>query len=63
MSLGDNTELAGDVRVGASRWLFFPNTTVTAGGERIVSMVVCCRPTSEVTAVRLISFAFRRPRV
>lgn len=36
MSLGDNTELAGDVRGGASRWLFFPNTTVTAGGERIV---------------------------
>ena len=36
LSLGDNTELAGDVRGGASRWLFFPNTTVTAGGERIV---------------------------
>ena len=37
MSLGDNTELAGAVRGGASRWLFFPNATVTAGGVRIVT--------------------------
>ena len=36
MSLGDNTELAGAVRGGASRWLFFPNTTLTVGTERIV---------------------------
>jgi hypothetical protein len=36
MSLGDNTELAGAVRGGASRWLFFPNTTVTVGTERVV---------------------------
>jgi hypothetical protein len=36
MSLGDNTEVAGAVHGGASRWLFFPNTTVTVGAERIV---------------------------
>jgi hypothetical protein len=36
LSLGDNTELAGAVRGGASRWLFFENTTITVGGERIV---------------------------
>jgi len=37
LSLGDNTELAGNVRGGASLWLFFPDTTVTVGGERIVA--------------------------
>ncbi|MEO8070988.1 MAG: aminopeptidase [Acidobacteriota bacterium] len=36
MSLGDNTELAGAVRGGASRWLFFPDTTVTVGDEKVV---------------------------
>jgi aminopeptidase len=36
MSLGDNTELAGAVRGGASRWLFFPDATVTIGDERVV---------------------------
>jgi hypothetical protein len=36
LSLGDNTELAGAVRGGASRWLFFPDTTVAVGNERIV---------------------------
>jgi hypothetical protein len=36
MSLGDNTEVGGEVRGGASRWLFFPNTTVTVGSDRIV---------------------------
>jgi hypothetical protein len=36
LSLGDNTELAGAVRGGGSRWLFFPNTTVTVGGEKVV---------------------------
>ncbi len=36
LSLGDNTELAGAVRGGASRWLFFENTTITVGGDRIV---------------------------
>jgi len=36
LSLGDNTELAGAVRGGASRWLFFPDTTVTVDGEAII---------------------------
>ena len=36
LSLGDNTELAGDVRGGASRWLFFADTTVTVGDKQIV---------------------------
>lgn len=36
LSLGDNTELAGAVRGGASRWLFFDDTTITVGTERIV---------------------------
>lgn len=36
LSLGDNTELAGNVRGGFVAWMFFPNTTVTAGGETIV---------------------------
>lgn len=36
LSLGDNTELAGAVRGGASRWLFFDDTTITVGDERIV---------------------------
>ena len=37
LSLGDNTELAGAVRGGASRWLFFPDTTVTVNGDTIVA--------------------------
>ncbi len=36
LSLGDNTELAGEVRGGVSRWLFFPDTTITVGADRIV---------------------------
>ncbi len=37
LSLGDNTELAGDVRTGGgARWLFFSDTTLTAGSERII---------------------------
>jgi hypothetical protein len=36
MSLGDNTEIGGAVRGGASRWLFFADTTVTVGGEQLV---------------------------
>lgn len=36
LSLGDNTELAGDVRGGASRWLFFDDTTISVGAEKIV---------------------------
>ena len=36
LSLGDNTELAGNVRGGYVAWMFFPDTTVTAGGETIV---------------------------
>ena len=36
LSLGDNTELAGNVRGGFVAWMFFPDTTVTAGGETIV---------------------------
>ena len=37
MSLGDNSELGGDVRGGGIRWLFFPDTTVTAGAEPLVT--------------------------
>lgn len=36
LSLGDNTEVAGAVHGGASRWLFFANTTVAVGSDRIV---------------------------
>jgi hypothetical protein len=36
MSLGDNTELGGDVRGGVVRWLFFPDTTVRVGTDVIV---------------------------
>jgi hypothetical protein len=36
LSLGDNTELAGAVRGGASRWLFFPDATVSVGDDAIV---------------------------
>ena len=36
LSLGDNTEVGGAVRGGGSRWLFFDDTTITVGGERIV---------------------------
>jgi hypothetical protein len=33
LSLGDNTELGGTVGGGYVRWNFFPDTTVTVGGE------------------------------
>ena len=36
MSLGDNTELGGEVRGGGIRWLFFPDATVVAGGAPLV---------------------------
>jgi D-aminopeptidase len=36
MSLGDNSELGGDVRGGGVRWLFFPDATVVAGGAPLV---------------------------
>jgi hypothetical protein len=36
MSLGDNTELGGDVRGRAVRWFFFPDATVRAGGKDLV---------------------------
>jgi hypothetical protein len=36
MSLGDNTELGGNVRGGLVRWLFFPDTTVRVGADVIV---------------------------
>lgn len=36
MSLGDNTELGGNVRGNVVRWLFFPDTTVRAGAHVIV---------------------------
>jgi hypothetical protein len=35
MSLGDNSELGGAVKGGGVRWLFFPDATVTAQGERL----------------------------
>jgi hypothetical protein len=37
MSLGDNSELGGNVRGGGIRWLFFPDATVTAAGEPLVT--------------------------
>jgi hypothetical protein len=36
MSLGDNTELGGNVRGGVVRWLFFPDATVRVGADVIV---------------------------
>lgn len=36
MSLGDNTELGGNVRGNVVRWLFFPDTTVRVGTDVIV---------------------------
>ena len=36
MSLGDNTELGGNVRGGVTRWLFFPDATVRVGDDVIV---------------------------
>jgi hypothetical protein len=36
LSLGDNTEVGGAVRGGTSRWLFFPDTTVTVGTTPVV---------------------------
>jgi hypothetical protein len=36
MSLGDNSELGGDVRGGGVRWLFFPDATVVAGPATLV---------------------------
>jgi len=37
LSLGDNTEIGGNVRGGGVRWFFFPDTNVTAGTESIVT--------------------------
>jgi hypothetical protein len=37
MSLGDNSELGGEVRGGGIRWLFFPDATVVAGETTLVS--------------------------
>jgi aminopeptidase len=36
MSLGDNEELAGNVRGGFVRWIFFTDTTVIVSGETLV---------------------------
>jgi hypothetical protein len=36
LSLGDNTELGGSVRGRFVMWMFFPDLTVTAGGETLV---------------------------
>jgi leucyl aminopeptidase (aminopeptidase T) len=36
MSLGDNTELGGNVRGAVVRWLFFPDATVRIGSDVIV---------------------------
>lgn len=36
LSLGDNTEVGGDVRGGGVRWLFFPDTTITVSGKTLV---------------------------
>ena len=37
MSLGDNSELGGEVRGGGIRWLFFPDAVVTVGSESVQS--------------------------
>ena len=37
LSLGDNTELGGQVSGGDVRWLFFPDATVTAGPAILVA--------------------------
>ena len=37
LSLGDNSELGGEVRGGYVRWNFFTDTTVTVDGEVWVS--------------------------
>jgi hypothetical protein len=36
LALGDNTEVGGAVRGGGSRWLFFDDTTITVGSDKIV---------------------------
>jgi hypothetical protein len=36
LSLGDNTEIGGTVRGGASRWLFFDDATISVGHDRLV---------------------------
>jgi hypothetical protein len=36
LSFGDSTEIGGAVRGGGMRWLFFPDTTVAVGTERLV---------------------------
>ena len=36
LSLGDNTELRGQISGGTVRWLFFPDATVTAGATLLV---------------------------
>jgi hypothetical protein len=36
LSLGDNSELGGAVRGDGARWFFFPDATVTVGGEVLV---------------------------
>lgn len=36
LSLGDNEEVGGNVRGGAVMWNFFPDATVTVGGETLV---------------------------
>jgi hypothetical protein len=37
LSLGDSTEIGGDVRGGGVRWFFFPDTNVTVGGTAVVT--------------------------
>lgn len=36
LSLGDNFEVGGAVRGGGTRWIFFPDTTVTVNGTTLV---------------------------
>ena len=48
MSLGDNSELGGEVRGGGVRWLFFPDATVVAGARTLVERgQIRVRPRSE----------------
>ena len=36
LSLGDSSEVGGEVRGGGVRWFFFPETTVSVGGSVLV---------------------------
>jgi beta-lactamase class A len=51
MSLGDNTELGGNVRGGFVRWFFFPDATVAVDGRPLVNRGKLIHATQPATAV------------